>query len=397
VRLAAGKRALELDLGSAVGQVLDRRLQTNLPRPVAVALSGGGDSLALLLAGAEWATRAGRGLVVLTVDHRLRPESAGWTQACAAMARRLNLPFRALAWEGEKPTSGLPAAARAARHRLVADAARGAGARVILMGHTADDVLEARLMRQAGSTTPDPREWSPSPIWPQGRGLFLLRPLLGVRRADIRDWLTRRGESWIDDPANEDTTFARPRARRALADGASPADAGVSGSARELALACREGAGGGLVTDRSTLRAADAPVLAHFVSAACLCAAGTDRPPGRDKAARLAARLIGDAAFTATLAGARIEADAGQVRFRREPGEAARGGLAPLHLRAGESGVWDGRFEIAAECSVEVRTAPGGALPMVVGEGESGQGVRVTSLIQDRLLAACGAVEREPA
>ncbi|HEV7385657.1 MAG TPA: tRNA lysidine(34) synthetase TilS [Phenylobacterium sp.] len=393
--LAAGEGALELDLGSAVGQVLDRRLQANLPRPVVVALSGGGDSLALLLAGAEWAARAGRGLVVLTVDHRLRPESAAWTQACAATAERLNLPFRALAWEGEKPASGLPAAARAARHRLLADAARAAGARVILMGHTADDVLEAGLMRQAGSTTPEPREWSPSPVWPEGRGLFLLRPLLGARRAAIRDWLTARSETWIDDPANEDPAFARPRARRALADGASPSISQVAGSAGELALACRVEAGGGLAIDRSTLRAADAWALARFVSAACLCAAGTARPPGRDKVARLAARLTGDLAFTASLAGARIEADAEQVRFRREPGEAARGGLAPLRLQAGETGVWDGRFEITAEAAIEVGAASGGALPVAVAADGSVQSIEMTSLILDRLLAACGAMERE--
>nr|MEA2798069.1 tRNA(Ile)-lysidine synthase [Phenylobacterium sp.] len=394
--LAAGRGTLQLDLGSAVGQVLDRRLRTNLPQPLAVALSGGGDSLALLLSGADWATRAGRGLVVLTVDHRLRPESAAWTEACAATAQRLNLPFRALAWDGEKPTNGLPAAARAARHRLLANAARAAGARVILMGHTADDVLEARLMRQAGSTTPEPHEWSPSPVWPDGRGLFLLRPLLGVRRADIRDWLTGRGETWIDDPANEDAAFARPRARRALADGASPAISGVAGSARELALACHVETGGGLVIARPALRAADAPALARFVSAACLCAAGTDRPPGRDKVARLAGRLIGDLAFTASLAGARIEADATQVCFRREPGEAARGGLAPLRLQAGEMGVWDGRFEVTAARAIEVRAEPGGALPIATGEDGTVQGLQARSLTHDRVLAACGAMEREP-
>ena len=397
MRLTTDQGARALDLGLAVGQVLDRRLWTDLPRPVAVALSGGGDSLALLLASAEWAARAGRPLVVLTVDHRLRPESAAWTQACAATAERLNLPFRALAWQGEKPRSGLPAAARAARHRLLADAARAAGARVILMGHTADDVLEARLMREAGSTTPDPREWSPSPVWPEGRGLFLLRPMLAVRRADLRDWLGARGETWIDDPANEDPAFARPRARRALGDGASPAAPEVAASAGALAQACHAEAGGGLAIARSALRAADASALARFVSAACLCAAGTDRPPGRDKVARLAGRLIGDAPFTASLAGARIEADTEHVRFLREPGEAARGGLAPIRLQAGETGVWDGRFEVTAERPVEIRAEPGATLPIATGEDGSARDLQASILTHDRLLAACGAVEREPA
>ena len=202
------------DLDAAVGAVLDLRLCASSARPVAVALSGGGDSLALLLAADAWARRAGRDLIVLSVDHGLRPESAGWTAACAKVAARLELPFRALAWTGPKPTVGLPAAARAARHALLADAARAAGARVILIGHTADDVLEARRMRADGSSVPEPRAWSPSPAWPEGRGVFLARPLLGLGRADIRAWLSARGEAWIEDPANDDLAYARPRARQ---------------------------------------------------------------------------------------------------------------------------------------------------------------------------------------
>src|SRR5207247_1209422 len=82
----------------------------------------------------------------------------------------LGADFQALRWDGDKPVTGLAAAARTARHRMLADAARRAGARAILMGHTGSDVLEAEAMRAAGSTTPDPKEWAPSPAWPEGRG-----------------------------------------------------------------------------------------------------------------------------------------------------------------------------------------------------------------------------------
>jgi tRNA(Ile)-lysidine synthase len=353
-----------------------------------VALSGGGDSLALLLAAADWAKAAGRPLVVLTVDHRLRPQSADWTTACAATAQRLGLDFRALAWTGAKPATGLPAAARHARHALLADAAREAGARVILMGHTADDGLEADLMRAEGSTTPAPHEWSPSPVWPQGRGIFLLRPLLGVRRADIRDWLTARGERWIDDPANDDMAYARPRARRAIARGAETPAAKSAPLAKALALGCDSTPDAGFEIQRLDLRAAAPEALTRFVSAACLCAAGTDRPPARARVERLAARLTEGSPFVATLAGARIEADVDRARFHREPGEAARGGLAPITLQAGETGVWDGRFEVTADGVMEVRAARGATLPDVV---------NAISLTHDRLLAACGVIEREPA
>ena len=388
MQLADAPSPAATDLQQRVGEVLDRRLLPGSARPLAVALSGGGDSLALLFATSEWAGSRGRRLLVLTVDHRLRPQSADWTQACAAIAERLGHPFRALAWTGDKPTTGLPAAARAARHALLADAAREAGARVILLGHTADDGLEARLMRGAGSTTPEAREWSPSPAWPQGRGLFLLRPLLGERRADLRDWLTTRGESWIDDPANEDATYARPRARQALRSGARPPAAGTTPSSKSLAVACGPVSGGGIELPRANLRDAAPDALARFVSAACLCAAGTTRPPGRERTERLAARLTEAPSFVASLAGSRIEAGPARVRFIREAGEAARGGLAPLRLTAGETAVWDGRFEITADEDVEIRAAPRSTMP---------DAASARSLTYDRLLAACGAIEREPA
>lgn len=372
-------------------EALDRRLLRSSPRPIAIALSGGGDSLALLLIASDWARDAGRDLLVLTVDHRLKPESDAWTQACAGIAGRLGLPFRALTWIGDKPTTGLPAAARTARHTLLADAAREAGARVILMGHTADDVLEAGLMREAGSTTPDPREWSPSPVWPQGRGLFLLRPLLAARRGGIREWLMARGEGWIDDPANADAAYARPRARSAIATGAVPASPPGVTSAKNLALICRANGDGGLEITRTDLNAANPDAAARFLSAACLCAAGTDRPPARGKVDRLLGLLAVGSPFVATLAGARIEADGAHVRFQREPGEAARGGLTPLFLTPRETAVWDGRFEIAAARPVEVRAQPGKAAPSLA--AEDGEAVALT---YDRLLAACGAVDHEP-
>ena len=301
------------------------------------------------------------------------------------------MAFRALPWTGDKPTTGLPAAARLARHILLAGAAREAGSRVILMGHTADDVLEAGLMREAGSTTPDPREWAPSPVWPQGRGLFLLRPLLSARRDKIRDWLMARGEAWIDDPANADTTYARPRARTAIAAGAAPVAPADVATAKDLALICRMKRDGGLEIARAALCAANPDAAARFASTACLCAAGTDRPPARGKIDRLLARLADGAPLVATLAGARIEADDASVRFRREPGDAARGGLMPLCLKAGEMGVWDGRFQITAARPVEVKARPGSASPSLT--AEDGQAV---ALAHGRLLAACGAVDQEP-
>ena len=386
---------------------IDRRLRPSASAPLAVGFSGGGDSLALLILTLDWARAHGRAVLALTVDHRLNPASAVWTTDALAKAQDLGADARALAWAGDKPTTGLPAAARAARHALLADAARDAGARVLLLGHTADDLAEAAAMRAAGSTVSDPRDWSPSPAWPQGRGVFVLRPLLGVGRAEIRDWLRARGETWLDDPANDDPKYARARARRDLQSSKilssrtsaqradpGPPEAPNFGSAPDLRYASsgttgREGGapsaapppplrGGG--EDYLTLPR-NAP--AAHVAAACLCAAGTTQPPRGERLQRLVARIRAGENFTATLAGARVEATGEGVSFFREPGEARRstpppvgevspqaaegvvierptslptdpsdrlthGGRDYLELPVSQPVVWDGRYEITA-------------------------------------------------
>lgn len=412
-------------LTDPVADAFDRRLAPDTDAPLAVALSGGGDSVALALMADAWARAHGRRLLVLTVDHRLRPQSASWTQACAGLARRLGADFQALAWEGEKPARGLPAAARAARHGLLADAARTAGAAVILMGHTADDLAESAHMRAEGSTTPDAREWSPSPIWPQGRGVFLLRPLLGARRAELRAWLEARGETWIEDPANADPRFARARARTAL-DGTAPRAPCRPVSPRpglaDLARQTQDLAA--LVLPRQALREAAPEAARAFVAACALSAAGTARPPRGERLARLTAALLGAEPLVATLAGARVEADATGIVWSRGAGEMVRNGVGGLEIRPGEPAVWDGRYEVHADRPLQVAplagrarrlaptaraallrvpTAARGGLPATEIEGqvvcpllEAVEGVAITPLALARLGAACGLVEREP-
>jgi len=403
--------------------LLDARLSQSSRRPVAVAVSGGGDSVALALIAQRWAQEHGRRLLVLTVDHRLQAQSAAWTKGCAELAVRLGADFRALAWEGPKPAAGLPAAARAARHILLAEAAREAGAHVILLGHTADDVLEARAMRDAGSTTPEPRVWSPSPAWPQGRGLFLLRPLLVTRRAALRGWLTDHGESWIDDPANEDLRYARPRARKALAD---DVDLDLE-EPRPLELAVRShvGSSGAVTLGRDSFREAARAATSRWLGLAAVCAGGGARLPASAARDRLAERLRGADPVFATLAGARVSAGASQIRVVREGGEAGRGGLSAQALTRGVAAVWDGRLEVTALTDgVEVRKLAGlarrlpedqrrvlaklpadvrGGLPAVIdAEGRVrcpllGEAPAVAAnLVGDRLRAAAGLIEREP-
>lgn len=416
-------RDLTPDLAGQVGQRLDARLDAGPGAPLAVALSGGGDSLALTLLAADWARRRDRPLLVLTVDHGLNPSSVAWTRACADTAGRIGAQFRALRWRGPHPSSGLPAAARRARHALLAEAARTAGARVILMGHTADDVAEAARMRRSGSTTPSPREWSPSPAWPEGRGIFLLRPLLEARREALRTWLAARGETWIDDPANADPRFARSRARAGLAMAGDPAPPHpeAPGDGGVLASEVRQ-TDFGLALDRAAFLRADLPEALRVAGAACLAAAGTSRPPRAAALRGLRDQLTGDNAVQASLAGAEVLARDGQILWGRTAGEMARSGARDLMLAAGETGVFDGRFEVEADGPATVTRLAGriarlastsrarlaaippafrGGLPAVERQdgvhlaGAPGSGVRLRPLALGRLAAACGAVASE--
>lgn len=387
---------------------LDRRLDPRSSAPLAVAVSGGGDSMALLHLAAAWASRAARPLLALTVDHGLHPDSALWAEFVRRAAKDLGVEARILHWTGDKPQTGLPAAARAARHALLAEAARAAGARVILLGHTAGDIAESDWMRARGSTLGRLREWGPSPAWPEGRGLMLLRPLLMSSRLELRAWLAARAIGWLEDPANADPRFARSRARGAGLGSAAP----ESGS--EAACPLFEAAGdapGALAASRTTLGGG---LDAHRqLSAALVCASGGSRPPSGQATAALLLRLSGSGEVTATLAGARVRAEGDRLLIGRDPG---RRGLARLKVREGEQVVWNGRFELdvqepgllgpaggrAAKLSAldraRLQTAPPWIRPTLpVLETRSGA-VRLAparSLVGERFRLTLGAAEHE--
>lgn len=389
-------------LAARVFAALDARLEAHVDHPVALALSGGGDSIALLHLASAWAQRNGRRLLALTVDHGLNPDSADWTRRAGEAAHAVGADWRALVWTGEKPTSGLPAAARRARHALIADAAREAGARVVLFAHTADDAAEGEWMRARGANLGRLRDGSPSPVWPEGRGLMIGRPLLNERRSPLRDWLLSRGLDWIEDPANADMRHLRVRARRALsAEPAAPAPPARSGASLRA-------------DDHGVVRASR-DIDGRALAFALVCAGGGERPPRGARLGRVLARLHSGESFTATLAGARIEARGESVLILREPGEARRGGLATQRLPSGRPVVWDGRFEIEADVAgwtvapakgrmaglssadravlARLPAAARATAPVLIRDGApcpvlAGDGIRVRPLVDQRLASA---------
>src|SRR3981189_2854723 len=116
---------------------------------IVLAVSGGPDSIALMWLAARWRRALARGppLIAVPVDHGLRSEAAREARDVKRLARTLDLPHRTVRWLGAKPKTGLPAAARTARYRLLAQVARASGATHILTAHARDDQAETLLMR----------------------------------------------------------------------------------------------------------------------------------------------------------------------------------------------------------------------------------------------------------
>lgn len=187
--------------------------------PGAVAVSGGGDSTAAMFLAAEWAKSTGRSPPgILTVDHRLHPDSSRHAAAVVAQATALGLEAVVLDWRGRKPVSNVENAARAARYRLMGEWCRSRGIDSLYLGHTLEDQAETFLLRLArGSGVDGLAAMSIVSRFPQldCEGPRLVRPLLGVPRARLRALLLSRGIPWQEDPMNADLRFARARLRMA--------------------------------------------------------------------------------------------------------------------------------------------------------------------------------------
>ncbi len=199
---------------AAVLAELDR-LVPGGPAGVAVAVSGGGDSVALLLLAARWARARGRSIAVATVDHGLRPESASEAQGVADLCARLGIPHKILQAGDLRDAGGnLAAAAREARFALLGDWARAQGFAAVLLGHSMDDQAETVLMRLArGSGVEGLSAMQPAI---RRAGVMWLRPLLDIRRKALRAVLMAKGVGWVEDPTNEDPEYDRVKARQAL-------------------------------------------------------------------------------------------------------------------------------------------------------------------------------------
>lgn len=194
---------------------------------LAVAVSGGRDSLALALLADAWARRRGGRITALIVDHRLRPESGAEARHVVALLGRQGIAAQCLAWDGDKPSSGLSEAARVARYALLQGWCVQNGVLHLLLAHQRDDQAETVLMRLGRGSGIDGLAGMAS-----ARALAsvrLLRPLLGVPRRRLTATLEARGIAWVDDPSNGNLRYLRPRLRQSVDAAANVAAAALAG------------------------------------------------------------------------------------------------------------------------------------------------------------------------
>ncbi|WP_375622625.1 tRNA lysidine(34) synthetase TilS [Bartonella sp. TT119HLJHH] len=236
-----------------------------------LAVSGGSDSLALMFLVKEHLETLAfpPEMIVVTVDHQLRKESMREAEIVAEICRAHHIKHIIVRWEGEKPKTHIASSARVARYDLLVKEAQKQGASLIMTGHTLNDQVETYQMRYqrlqknrgalyseavamrdelytsgfagalcaeadgmrdevyARETRKNIAEKNYGPLYERGlscipreallhRKVRLIRPLLGVKRQTLRNYLRLQGQTWIDDPTNEDRNFERVRVRQSL-------------------------------------------------------------------------------------------------------------------------------------------------------------------------------------
>jgi tRNA(Ile)-lysidine synthase len=358
---------------------------------IAVALSGGPDSVALLLLIDRWARGRGGAAVAFTVDHGLRPESASEATQVGAWAKARGIAHEVLPWTGDKPRTGIQAAARQARYRLLSDACAERGILHLAFAHHADDQAETVLFRKERGSGPAglagmTASRSLGPV-------RMVRPLLRWPKSVLVETCRRFGQDYIEDPSNRSDRFARTGLRRRLADDTglrTPllCEAAAQASRRiddENLLADVLGRiaeirpDGVVFLDPEALSVAAAETRQAALAAAVRTVGGNEFGPDADAAARLDQALAGADFTGASLGGCVIRRWRDRILICREPKRAA----APLHIGDGKWHQWDGRFSarmagangpvtvgaLGSQAYARLRRHLEAALPAVAGAG----------------------------
>lgn len=325
---------------------------------VAVGVSGGGDSMTLLMLARDWVKASGGTLTALTVDHGLRPESGDEAGGVGSWCAELGVTHRTLVWEGDKPDTGIQADAREARYSLLTGWCRDNQFTELLVGHTENDQAETFLLRMGRGSGID--GLAAMPLVSHLDGVRLIRPLLSVSRARIDATVGKNMLPTVADPGNADRRYTRVRLRDAVArlesEGVSAHT--IAGTARVFGALrhARETETGRLAKeiadihpegfaeiDHAGLSAAEGEIARGLISAVIGAVGGGRYPPRRERLDRLMAVLADGAAFRPrTLGNCVVSQRQDRVSIRREHRNISD--VEPVI--PGKSVFWDRRFHI---------------------------------------------------
>ncbi|ODT48816.1 tRNA lysidine(34) synthetase TilS [Devosia sp. 63-57] len=330
-------------------------------RTIGLAVSGGADSLALMLLAHRWAAMLAEPpkLIVYSLDHALRPEAADEVAMVLAAADNLGLSARGLVWDDIKPETGLQEAARQARYGLIGGAMAEDGATLLLTAHHRADQAETVLMRLAhGSGLEGLKAMSPLS---RVEGVPLFRPLLDCDPASLAALVAEAGLIPAADPSNTDPAYERVRWRQLLptlaAEGLDAATlsrfatrmAEADAALTQMAHAAfdelvRLDGFGAASLPRAALTELSPAIAQRVLSRVLNIVGGRQKPRALGQVERLHEQILGGISKPLTLLGAVIRPRAESLVISREPGR-----MLPeaQTLLPGADLVWDQRFLIS--------------------------------------------------
>ncbi len=347
-----------------------KRFLASLSKPshLLIALSGGSDSTGLLIALKRAIALHGfaHTLSAATIDHALRQASVREAAWAADLCARLGIVHQTRLWTGEKPKTGILAAAREARYALLADAARDLGADAIVTGHTRDDQIETVAMRATRAADENLGAAGMAPATLFNRRIWILRPFLETWRAQIRDSLRHGDQPWIDDPSNEDRSYERVRVRQDIPAIEFSPEAGLRRKALSQDTACwldRHATlvAGAVIKLQPAALTAPADILRHGMASLAAVLGGKPHRPAAKATDRLMQLLAMQAGGSLTLSGCLVIKRRDGIYMLRE-----NRGLLPLPLPPGATIVWDGRFEIRNHTARLLRVEPAATSPVLL-------------------------------
>lgn len=193
-------------------QALNDAFMQNVPPHIAVAVSGGADSMALCIALYEWCQLQQVSFTALTVDHTLRAESSDEALQVHAWLKQRGIHHEILTWTHPPVLNSIQERAREARYDMMTQYCLQHAIPFLCTAHHQDDQWETFMMRLSHSS--GIRGLAGIPTYQKRQGITIVRPFLKQKAAMLKTYLAEKTQPWIDDPSNQNATFERVRWRQ---------------------------------------------------------------------------------------------------------------------------------------------------------------------------------------